>query len=255
MKRPIALAVLFAAFSLLSPAQTVPAPVPIAEQTAEQIIASEPTDRTPPKLLAFFKEEARAARIKSLAEAALAKAISGEKLSIPESTIIARYHQWVDPYEASTNATALAYLKLSYPLTPSRASRVLKFVRTPEQYEAVKAAGFVVEGTPLLPDAKPCVMGLACRFEDFEFVDTFARAGAISQPLSAKNYMKFLQWKLVRIPDDKGRYEFLQNELTNLMLSNIDDPNNNQFAVVINKASDLIYLRLRRAQALETPAP
>ncbi len=228
---------------------------PIPERNADQILAGQPEVRSRGNLARYFNDPARAARLKVLAEGIMDAAITSNILpGGNERMVVKVWRDWVSGSD-ETDARALAFLKVSYPLVGARKAEVIKFVKTRENYDAAKAAGWVVEGTPFLPDFRAGVIELACRFADYEFIDTFSRAGALQAPLTPQHYMEFLQWKSAQLATDRQRYDYLQNELTNLMMSRVADPNNNAFEVVINKASDLIYLRMRRAQTLEQATP
>lgn len=235
---------------------TTPAPLPpIAERTEKQIADGQPYPRTQLNMAAYWRQPEMVVRVRDLAAAAMDRAIAGgvyPGITNDERRIIENYWRWIG---SPTDARALALLKLRTPLPMHDRWKILPFVNTREKYDIAKANNFVVEGNPLLPDMRSSVLMLACKFKDYAFVDSFERAGALSGPLTPTAYMEYLQWKLIQIPDDKGRYEFLQNELTNLMLSKVGDVNNNKFADMINKASDLIYLRLRRTQTLSQPVP
>lgn len=219
-------------------------------QTAAELVAAEPYAKGKWAVAAYWKEPANAELADTYARAEIANYI--EHGGVHNAKIIDRwwrYSKQMEFWGPTAKAYTVALAKNNAKDTPL----LVRFINTPKKYEEVKAAGWVIDGVELMPNFSRCVLALALNFTDFDFVDTFQRAGAIAFPVDPKLYMQFLQWRLVKISSDKDRYAYLQNELTNLMLSPVANVANDPYAAVINKASDLIYLRMRRDQSLANP--
>ena len=160
---------------------------------------------------------------------------------------------WVfDGATQRQNSASLEFLRRAYQSDRSFAVMFLRhWVRTPEEYQQTKAAGFVIEGISILPDFPQVVASIASRFQDFAYIDEMDRSTILRGPFTSDQYRAWLKWKLVRLPNDAARYAAIQAELDKVLLAPADRTQEGAKSVLQQNA-DAIFQRLRRAQLIGT---
>ena len=159
---------------------------PVPQQTVTQLLSAKPVKWEDQVI--FFRDAERRARLSQLAIAALesleANPVRPAPATEDDKRIITTYIYHVAGYYSDF---AHRFLRTRYPLPPSKAYEVAKFINTKERYDTAKAAGFIFEGHDLLPQFRATVFSLMCKFKDYEAADAFQRAGVINAPLTPES--------------------------------------------------------------------
>lgn len=226
----------------------------VQAQTADQLIANRapagPYVGAPIEAPYWTAPEVRT-RTAELVQAVFAGLSDPAYVPTPAERSLVEVWWRFDGVRDRSNALALELLRRVAPIDSFfAATHVRRFITTPADYEAAKAAGWVHQGVPLTHPS--IIAAVATRFGDFAAVDALDRSQIMRWPYTSDDYKAWMRWKAAAVPTDAARYQLIQDEIDLVGMAPSDEQQQ-RILQILQAASDLYFARLRRAQLLNQP--